>query len=367
MADDMPSVASIQEALRTTSATWEAGENAITALSETERARLLGVAPPPGAPTAEQMARRAPPPAIAFESDAIAAPAAYDLRNVSGNNYVTPIKNQGGCGSCVAFGVASIIETKLRLQRGNPGLAVDLSEAHLFFCYARDEGRNCGNGWWPQNALEKVKQSGVCDEACFPYTDRDQDCSGRCADWAGRSVKISGYTNLTNQPAQMKEWLSTRGALSACFVVFGDFFAYRSGVYRHVSGTNSGGHCVAIVGYDDAQGCWICKNSWGAGWGESGFFRIAYGQCSIESWLVHGVDAIVETGWLNNVRVTGLWAINQDRNVWIYLAGIGWRRLAFDNDVITTTMLADAIIAKAAQRPVNVYQDNGVIKQIYVF
>ena len=47
--------------------------------------------------------------------------------------------------------------------------------------------------------------------------------------------------------------------------------------------------------------------------------------------------------------------------------GIGWRRLAYDNDVITTTLLVQAVAAKAAGRPVNVYQDNGVIKQIYVF
>ncbi len=302
----------------------------------------------------------------AFASTGIAAPAAYDLRNVGGANYVTPIKNQGGCGSCVAFGVASTIETRVRLQRG-AGTAIDLSEAHLFFCYGRDEGRNCGNGWWPQNALEKVKATGVCDEACFPYTDRDQDCSGRCSNWQASAVRISGYTNLTNQPAKMKDWISTRGALSACFVVFGDFFSYRSGVYSHVTGSNSGGHCVSIVGYNDAQGCWICKNSWGTGWGETGFFRIAYGQCSIESWLVHGVDAVVETGWLNNVRVTGLWSNNSDRNVWVYLSNVGWRRLSSENDGITIAMLGQVIAAKAAGRPVNVYQQDAVIKQVYVF
>jgi Papain family cysteine protease/Repeat of unknown function (DUF5648) len=81
----------------------------------------------------------------------------------------------------------------------------------------------------------------------------------------------------------MKVWLSTKGALAACFTVYSDFFAYRSGVYRHVTGGLAGGHCVSIVGYDDAAGCWIAKNSWGAGWGDMGFFRIAYGQCGIDA------------------------------------------------------------------------------------
>jgi hypothetical protein len=56
-----------------------------------------------------------------------------------------------------------------------------------------------------------------------------------------------------------------------------------------------------FVGYDDTQGCWICKNSWGSAWGESGFFRIAYGQCGIEG-LAHAVDGIPETGLASGRR-----------------------------------------------------------------
>jgi hypothetical protein len=44
-----------------------------------------------------------------------------------------------------------------------------------------------------------------------------------------------------------------------------------------------GNHAICVIGYDDTQNCWICKNSWGTGWGDSGFFKIAYGQCGIGS------------------------------------------------------------------------------------
>jgi C1A family cysteine protease len=157
------------------------------------------------------------------------------------------------------------------------------------------------------------------------------------------------------------------GPVSACFVVYNDFFSYKSGVYTHVTGTVAGGHCISMVGYDDAAGCWICKNSWGTGWGENGFFRIAYGQCSIESWAVVAPDAVAETFWLNNRRVLGLWTIDQDRNAWAYLDGnIGWRRIAYDNDNIFMDTLNQLSAAKLAKRPVNVYEEQGVIKQTYV-
>jgi len=82
--------------------------------------------------------------------------------------------------------------------------------------------------------------------------------------------------------------------MSATLTVYDDFFGYAGGVYHHVTGNVAGGHCVCMVGYDDPQGCWICKNSWGTGWGESGYFSIGYGECGIEG-MVHAVDGIGES------------------------------------------------------------------------
>jgi C1A family cysteine protease len=357
-------VGALQSAIAKAGAGWQAGPTTLTALPKDEQRARLGVPLPPPDQVKAILQQGA---AMRGVMAAVGAPAAFDWRNVGGQNYVTPIKDQGGCGSCVAFGTCAAIETTFRRQRGNPNLAVDLSEAHLFYCHARSEGRNCGNGWWPDRALLHAQNTGITDDACYPYTSGDQNCSGLCADWQGRVTKITGSTALTNNPAGMKEWISTSGALTACFVVYNDFFGYTNGVYRHVSGGEAGGHCVSIVGYDDSQSCWICKNSWGAGWGDGGFFRIAYGECGIETWMVHGVQGIVETGWLNNTRVVGLWANDAERNAWAYLQDVGWRRIAFDNDTIFISMLSQLAAAKAASRPVNVYQDSSVIKQIYVF
>ncbi|MCQ2820368.1 MAG: hypothetical protein MJ252_24135 [archaeon] len=64
--------------------------------------------------------------------------------------------------------------------------------------------------------------------------------------------------------------------------------SYKSGIYQHVSGSYQGGHAVVFIGYgtEDGVDYWICQNSWGPDWGESGYFRIKMGECSIDinSW-----------------------------------------------------------------------------------
>jgi len=71
-------------------------------------------------------------------------------------------------------------------------------------------------------------------------------------------------------------------------------------------------------------------------------------------------------GRSNNTRVIGLWTIDQDRNAWAYLQGAGWRKIAWDNDNILFDLLRLLAAAKEGARPINVYQNSGVIKQIYV-
>jgi C1A family cysteine protease len=346
---------------------FEIRETSMTRLTEDQRVLRLGVAPPPEAPSVQEAARmfekgEIPP---VESATAVGAPPSFDHRNIGGQNYVTPVKDQLSCGSCVAFGSAATVETTARRQRGDPGLAINLSEAHLFYCYAKNEGRNCGNGWWPERALINIRDGGVTYEEFYPYTAGDQSCS-LSSSWQNKMAKISGLP-LMGSTAQMKEHIANVGPLAACFVVYQDFFSYSSGVYRHVTGGVAGGHCVSIIGYDDAQGCWIAKNSWGTGWGEAGFFKIAYGQCSIESWAgPYGATGVSLSLWQNNKTVRGLWSNNSDRNAWAYINAIGWRKIAADNEAIHNTMLTDLLSAKAGNRPVNYYEQDATIKQVYV-
>jgi Papain family cysteine protease/Putative binding domain, N-terminal len=88
--------------------------------------------------------------------------------------------------------------------------------------------------------------------------------------------------------------LTDHGPLIMTMAVYNDFFSYRSGVYTYVSGGLAGYHAVLTVGYDDANQCFIVKNSWGSGWGESGFFRIAYSE--ITSAVEFGYETIAYEG-----------------------------------------------------------------------
>ncbi|TKV80112.1 hypothetical protein FDV58_17845 [Bradyrhizobium elkanii] len=232
----------------------------------------------------------------------------YDLRNIDGVDYITPVRDQGYCGSCVAHGVIAAVEGTLQLRRNDPHLNPDFSEAHLFYCLGRSHGRTCGNtvdgqqepngGWWPGGALDDFQQTGVADEACFPYMsppspfDPTPAC-GVCPDWSGRVTKIRGWELLSSTDA-MKTWISSRrGPLVACFTVYLDFMSFfqnnndPSAIYHKSAnaGALQGGHCICVVGYSDTDQCWICKNSWGPYWAASGYFKVGYGEVGIDAYM----------------------------------------------------------------------------------
>ena len=94
-------------------------------------------------------------------------------------------------------------------------------------------------------------------------------------------LKISGHHPAATSTDRKKALLD--GPVVAAMAVYQDFFHYKSGVYRHITGNLAGYHAVCVVGYDDAKACWIVKNSWGSNWGEHGFFNIRYGECGLDT------------------------------------------------------------------------------------
>jgi C1A family cysteine protease len=270
----------LQQAIRDQGHAWDAGPTSMSTLPPEEQKRRLGLRLVP-----EEMDRLASMMA-AMELRAAQFPAAWDWRNANGGNWTTPIRDQGNCGSCVAFGTVATLEAMLKLHLGDAGQQPDLSEAHLFFCGC---GNCCDQGWWPTYALDYAQNSGVPDEACFPYLDHDMPCSTTCTDWQSRAVKVVSWQEVLDVGAR-KEWLASTGPMVGCMAVYNDFFNYVGGVYRHASGALAGYHAISVVGYSEAEQAWICKNSWSPSWGDSGWFKIGYGECGIDSqFAMYGV------------------------------------------------------------------------------
>src|SRR3954469_15205874 len=208
--------------------------------------------------------------AVSLRADAFAAPPAVDWRN-NGGNFVTSIKDQSSCGSCVSFGTIATIEARMNVACKTAGQQRDYSEAFLFYCGC---GNCCGTGWNFVPALEYCKNTGVAAESKFPYVPGNRPCPSPPPTV---DFKITGYTILPSA-AERKAAIADGGPVIGGLAVYQDFYAYKTGVYKPVSGALAGYHAVSVVGYDDNQACWICKNSWGPSWGDAGFFRIAYGQ-----------------------------------------------------------------------------------------
>ncbi|MFB3766027.1 MAG: C1 family peptidase [Methanotrichaceae archaeon] len=251
---------------------WSAGETQVSKLPAETRKRYLGLV----MSEAELERIRAAVIAEKVRSEIRASvyPPSWNWRAASGQDWTTKVKDQGDCGSCVAFATIGMIESNLKIFKRDPSLSPDLSEADLFF---RGCGRCCVNGWNFVAALRYAQSSGMPDEACFRY---DNDSTASCPDRDKRAIKIRGWRSIFSA-SQAKEWISTKGPIMTGMEVYEDFFYYRKGIYKSTYGSYIGDHAVCIVGYDDANGFWICKNSWGPGWGDSGWFKITYRDCGI--------------------------------------------------------------------------------------
>lgn len=191
-------------------------------------------------------------------------PSFWDWRS---NGGVTPVKDQGGCGACVAFATLATEESAWLIN--NSSQEYDLSEWYLF----QEGGGSCSSGSQFERMLDAAKVSGTVAEECGPYLG-SATCTSplyRIKSWA----KI--YTI-----AEAKAYISTKGPIMSGMEVYTDFFDVDSNeIYAQEYGDFAGYHAICIVGYNDTAKCWIVKNSWSTAWGDDGYCRIAYDQCGI--------------------------------------------------------------------------------------
>jgi len=219
-------------------------------------------------------------------------PDSFDWRNFEGINYVPPVRNQASCGSCYAFGTLSMLESRIRLYSHNLD-KVNLSRQEVVSCNQYSQG--CEGGF-PYLVGKYGEDFGIVTDECFPYTAREVACAPKCKNPQRRYFTnyryIGGYYGNCSEVSMMTT-IKNHGPIAVSFEVYDDFRLYKSGIYAH-SGLYSRvnyfeitNHVVLVVGWgvDNGVKYWIVQNSWGATWGESGYFRILRGvdECAIES------------------------------------------------------------------------------------
>jgi C1A family cysteine protease len=212
---------------------------------------------------------------------------------VDWREFQSPVENQGSLGSCTGQGFAAALEY---LDRRGDGKHTDVSRLFIYQNELMIYGVIEDTGAYIRDGIKVLAKYGVCDEALWPY------------DISKFKVKppLEAYKDALKRRLKAYYRVSTVQELKAAIaeglpVVFGTAIfsgfegreASRTGIVSmpDKSERSRGGHCMVIVGYDDARQCFIVKNSWGVGVGDAGYYYIPYAymeQFASDFWALQG-------------------------------------------------------------------------------
>lgn len=245
---------------------WSADWTSMTRYSPAELEAMLAWRPPVGWERRWQGEQRAP------------YRVRYDLPdsfNWFGLGGMTPVKDQGSCGSCWDFGAVGALEAMIRIETGEE---LDLSEQQILSCATY--GWGCGGGW-TNIVWEHFRNGGAAEEACFPYQANDLIVCSEAG--CPRVATARTWIDIPGDIDAIKTAIYEHGPVTSGFSVRSSFYYYDSGCYT-IEGDTPNNHCMVICGWSDAicdEGAWLVKNSWGEEWGIDGYCWIAYGKSGI--------------------------------------------------------------------------------------
>ncbi|XP_040579144.2 cathepsin B-like [Lepeophtheirus salmonis] len=231
---------------------------------------------------------------------------------------ISLIRDQGGCGSCWAFGAVEAMSDRICIHNGK---SVNVSSENLLAC-CEDCGLGCLGGFiedawifWKDTGLvsgDLYKTETGCQSYSIPPCEHhingtrppctESGDTPNCVHSCQKSYPVSYkkdksfgkkvYSVHSDVNSIQKE-IFAHGPVEASFTVYEDFLSYKSGVYKYVKGEMLGGHAIKILGWGEEKGVpyWLVANSWNSDWGDKGYFKILRGknECDIEKDVVAGL------------------------------------------------------------------------------
>ncbi|KAK8799490.1 hypothetical protein WA158_006039 [Blastocystis sp. Blastoise] len=193
---------------------------------------------------------------------------------------VSPVKDQGDCGSCWSFSVTGAVESAYYQKKNE---MIEFSEQELIDCSKIAPYHNNGcQGGCTDHGMEYVTDNGLCSEKDYPYTAKDNECA---SDQCKKIVKVISTQQVSFGGEESLANMLNESVVSV--ILDGTAMQhYKSGIITECD--DNVNHAVLAVGYGEENGIkyWIVKNSWGSDWGEDGYVRIqkdteGMGKCSI--------------------------------------------------------------------------------------
>lgn len=237
------------------------------------------------------------PTTVFFSKAMKSAPVSLDWRNVDDHSYIAPVRDQGNCGSCYAFGATAAAEGSYNVATGSfDENRADFSESYIMWCLGdlsqyRQHFSGCNGADWDYAELAALTEEGTFLENYFPYTISDP---GSCPlSWDPPVIFYEWGRISCGDVEAMKTAIATYGTIDVAVYVSSSFSNYNSGIFtdNYTScnsnpcySNNGTNHAVSLVGWghDNTAGdYWILRNSWGSSWGESGYMRIGVNSARV--------------------------------------------------------------------------------------